>query len=228
MPTILIVEDNISFGTDLKTYLSNYGFEIEIITTGDSAIETIVRMNPTVVLLDLMLPGTNGLEICRQVRNRFSGIIIMLTASQLVSDHIQSLDYGADDFINKPFEPSILLARIRRLLSRNNHFTISKSIKQYLSVNGLVLNLVEKTVCFQDSFIVLTDVEFKILQELAQFQNIVLSREDLYRKILDKEYDGIDRGLDVHVSRIRRKLQSSGFESKRLKSIRGLGYMLVS
>ena len=128
----------------------------------------------------------------------------MLTASQLVSDHIQSLDYGADDFINKPFEPSILLARIRRLLSRNNHFTISKSIKQYLSINGLVLNLVEKTVCFQDSFIVLTDVEFKILQELAQFQNIVLSREDLYRKILDKEYDGIDRGLDVHVSRIRR------------------------
>ena len=118
MPTILIVEDNLSFATDLKTYLSDYGFEIEIITTGETAIETIVQLNPTIVLLDLMLPDTNGLEICRQVRNRFSGIIIMLTASQLVSDHIQSLDYGADDFINKPFEPSILLARIRRLLSR--------------------------------------------------------------------------------------------------------------
>ena len=206
MLKILMVEDNISFGTDLKTYLSDYGFEIEIITTGDSAIETIVRMNPTVVLLDLMLPGTNGLEICRQVRNRFSGIIIMLTASQLVSDHIQSLDYGADDFINKPFEPSILLARIRRLLTRDNRSMTSESTKQSLSVNGLVLNLVEKTVCFRGTFILLTEVEFKILQELAQFQNIVLSREDLYRKILDKEYDGIDRGLDVHVSRIRRKL----------------------
>lgn len=228
MPKILMVEDNISFGTDLKTYLSDYGFEIEIITTGDTAIETIVQTNPTVVLLDLMLPGTNGLEICRQVRNRFSGIIIMLTASQLVSDHIQSLDYGADDFINKPFEPSILLARIRRLLSRDNQSKTSESNNPSLSMNGLVLNLFEKTVCFQDSFIVLTEVEFKILQELAQFQNIALSREDLYRKILDKEYDGIDRGLDVHVSRIRRKLSASGFDSKRLKSIRGLGYMLVS
>ena len=152
----------------------------------------------------------------------------MLTASQLVSDHIQSLDYGADDFINKPFEPSILLARIRRLLSKYNRSSISEDRKTSLSVNGLVLNLVEETVFFQDSYIALTDIEFKILQELAQFQNIVLSREDLYRKILDKEYDGIDRGLDVHVSRIRRKLQTSGFESKRLKSIRGLGYMLVS
>ena len=125
MPTILIVEDNLSFATDLKTYLSDYGFEIEIITSGETAIETIVQLNPTIVLLDLMLPDTNGLEICRQVRNRFSGIIIMLTASQLVSDHIQSLDSGADDFINKPFEPSILLARIRRLLSRSNQYTTS-------------------------------------------------------------------------------------------------------
>ena len=142
MPTILMIEDNISFGTDLKTYLSDYGFEIEIITTGDTAIETIVRMNPTVVLLDLMLPGTNGLEICRQVRNRFSGIIIMLTASQLVSDHIQSLDYGADDFINKPFEPSILFSNTR-LLSRENRSTTLEEVKQPLSVNGLVLNLVD-------------------------------------------------------------------------------------
>ena len=228
MPKILIIEDNLSFGTDLKDYLSDYGFEIEFITTGDTAIEAIVQMNPTVVLLDLMLPGTNGLEICRQVRNRFSGIIIMLTASQLVSDHIQSLDYGADDFINKPFEPSILLARIRRLLSKRNPPTNSQTSIQSLSVNGLVLNLIEETVSFQDSIIELTNVEFKILQELTQFQNIVLSREDLYRKILDKEYDGIDRGLDVHVSRIRRKLNAFGFECKRLKSIRGLGYMMVS
>ena len=228
MPKILIIEDNLSFGTDLKDYLSDYGFEIEFITNGDTAIETIVQMNPTVVLLDLMLPGTNGLEICRQVRNRFSGIIVMLTASQLVSDHIQSLDYGADDFINKPFETSILLARIRRLLSKRNPPTNSQPSIQSLSVNGLVLNLIEETVSFQDSIIELTNVEFKILQELTQFQNIVLSREDLYRKILDKEYDGIDRGLDVHVSRIRRKLNAFGFESKRLKSIRGLGYMMVS
>ena len=224
MHKILMVEDNISFGTDLKTYLSDYGFEIEIITTGDTAIETIVRINPTIVLLDLMLPGTNGLEICRQVRNRFSGIIIMLTASQLVSDHIQSLDYGADDFINKPFEPSILLARIRRLLSRNNLSTTSNTS---LSVNGLVFNLVEETVLFKDSPVELTDIEFRILHELAQFQNIVVSREELYRKILDKEYDGIDRGIDVHVSRIRRKLTVVGFEAKRIKSIRGLGYILV-
>ena len=224
MPTILMVEDNISFGTDLKTYLSDYGFEIKIITTGDTAIETIVQMNPTIVLLDLMLPGTNGLEICRQVRNRFSGIIIMLTASQLTSDHIQSLDCGADDFINKPFEPSILLARIRRFLSRNNLSTTSNTS---LSVNGLIFNLVEETVLFKDSPVELTDIEFRILHELAQFQNIVVSREDLYRKILDKEYDGIDRGIDVHVSRIRRKLTVVGFEAKRIKSIRGLGYMLA-
>ena len=152
----------------------------------------------------------------------------MLTASQLVSDHIRSLDYGADDFINKPFEPSILLARIRRLLARRYRSNISEGINTSLSLSGLVLNLVEETVYFQNSQIELTDVEFKILQELAQFQNIVLSREDLYRKILDKEYDGIDRGIDVHVSRIRRKLTAVGFEPKRLKSIRGLGYMLVS
>ena len=224
MPTILIVEDNLSFATDLKTYLSDYGFEIEIITTGETAIETIVQLNPTIVLLDLMLPHTSGLEICKQVRSRFSGIIIMLTASQLVSDHIQSLDYGADDFINKPFEPSILLARIRRLLSRSNQSTTSN---KSLTVNGLVFNLVDETVLFKDSPVELTDIEFRILHELAQFQNIVVSREELYRKILDKEYDGIDRGIDVHVSRIRRKLSAIGFESKRIKSIRGLGYMLV-
>ena len=137
MPTILMIEDNLSFATDLKTYLSDYGFDIEIITTGETAIETIVQLNPTIVLLDLMLPHTGGLEICKQVRSRFSGIIIMLTASQLVSDHIQSLDYGADDFINKPFEPSILWTRIRRLLSRENRSTTLEEVKQPLSVNGL-------------------------------------------------------------------------------------------
>ena len=228
MPKILIVEDNIQMGNDLKLFLSGYGFEVDIVTAGDTAIETIVRLNPTVVLLDLMLPGMDGLEICRQVRNRYAGIIIMLTASQLVSDHIQSLDFGADDFIQKPYEPSILLARIRRLLAKSNQSSLSSDVDSTSTINGLVINFLEETVHFNETVVELTQIEFNILSELIQLKNIVLSREDLYRKVLDKEYDGIDRGLDVHVSRIRRKLAHTGFDTKRIKSVRGLGYMMVS
>jgi DNA-binding response OmpR family regulator len=187
-------------------------------------------MKPDLVVLDLMLPGVNGLDVCREVRDAYSGAILMLTASQSEADHVAGLELGADDFVNKPIEPRVLLARIRAQLRKLNGGSTIKGHDEVgiLNVGALQVDIASRDVSVEGQLVPLTTMEFDVLLKLALEAGSVVKRDDLYTQVMGIEYDGTDRGLDVHVSRIRRKLQRSGFDPSRLKSVRGLGYLLAS
>lgn len=227
---LLIVEDDDQLAELLIEYLGQQGFELSRVASGDVAAEKILKTRPDLVILDLMLPGANGLDVCREVRDSYSGSILMLTASQSEADHVAGLELGADDFVNKPIEPRVLLARIRAQLRRLNGGSDAKSDDEggILRVGSLQVDIASRDVSVEGELVPLTTMEFDVLLRLALEAGSVVKRDDLYAQVMGIEYDGIDRGMDVHVSRIRRKLQRAGFDSSRLKSVRGVGYLLAS
>ncbi|MEM9729342.1 MAG: response regulator transcription factor, partial [Myxococcota bacterium] len=224
---LLIVEDDDQLAQLLLEYLGQHGFELSRLASGDGAAETITRSKPDLVILDLMLPGANGLDICKQVRDAYSGAILMLTASQSEADHVAGLELGADDFVNKPIEPRVLLARIRAQLRRLHGRRDSRDENGILDVGPLQVDMASRDVHVEGEPVALTTMEYDVLLRLAVDAGSVVKRDDLYTQVMGVTYDGIDRGMDVHVSRIRRKLQSAGFDPSRLKSVRGVGYLLA-
>ena len=189
----------------------------------------IIEMQPDLVILDLMLPGMNGLDVCRQVRDAYVGAILMLTASQSEADHVAGLELGADDFVTKPIEPRVLLARVRTQLRRLQigRAPLVCASDGVFDVGPLRVNVLSRSVQVDGNRVSLTSMEFDILAILAKEAGTVVKRDDLYTRVIGTEYDGIDRGLDVHVSRIRRKLQNARFDTTRLKSVRSVGYLLA-
>ncbi|MCH9682503.1 MAG: response regulator transcription factor [Deltaproteobacteria bacterium] len=226
---LLIVEDDDQLATLLLEYLGQHGFALSRISAGDHAAETILASNPDLVVLDLMLPGSNGLDVCREVRDRYKGAILMLTASQSEVDHVAGLELGADDFVTKPIEPRVLLARIRAQLRKLGATRAWDAANDgLLTVGALHVDAKSRDVSVNSQPVSLTTMEFDVLLMLAREAGTVVTRDELYLKIAGAEYDGVDRGMDVHVSRLRRKLQRSGFDPSRLKSVRGMGYLLAS
>jgi DNA-binding response OmpR family regulator len=226
---LLIVEDDDQLTDLLLEYLQMHGFEVSHASTGDEGAQKILDTNPDLAILDLMLPGMNGLDVCRRVRNDYMGSILMLTASQSEADHVAALELGADDFVVKPIEPRVLLARIRTQLRRRGTGRESDRTneKGILNIGSLQIDIDSRTVSVDDQPVLLTTMEFNVLSMLARDAGNVVKRDDLYTDVIGIKYDGIDRGLDVHVSRIRRKLKRSGFDPSQLKSVRGLGYLLA-
>lgn len=224
---LLIVEDDDKLAQLLLEYLGQHGFELSRVAAGDVGAQTILETQPDLVILDLMLPGADGLEVCRRVRSNYSGAIVMLTASQSEADHVAGLELGADDFVNKPIEPRVLLARIRAQLRRLGP-TSSKTPSGIIRIGSLQVDTSSRDVSVDGRAVQLTAMEFDVLQMLAREAGTVVTRDDLYVEVAGTQYDGIDRGMDVHVSRLRRKLERSGFDSSRLKSVRGVGYLLAS
>jgi len=226
---LLIVEDDDKLADLLSEYLERHGFALSRVSSGDAGIKKILETQPDLVILDLMLPGANGLDVCRQVRDAFSGAILILTASQSEADHIAGLELGADDFVIKPIEPRVLLARIRTQLRRlYGGETVKRSgNNRKFTIGTLQVDVVTRHVSVNDQPVSLTTMEFDILLMLVNHAGSVVERAYLYTNILGTEYDGIDRGMDVHVSRIRRKLQRLGFNPNQLKSVRSVGYLLA-
>ena len=227
---LLLVEDDDELAALMLEYLGRHAFELDRVASGDEAVEAIIETRPHLVILDLMLPGMSGLDVCSQIRDRYSGALLMLTASQSEADHVAALELGADDFVTKPIEPRILLARIHTQLRRLeiDSAPFNDDHPGTLHLGGLQLNLVERRVQVDEEPVSLTEMEFDILAMLAKQAGAVVQRDDLYRHVLGTEYDGLDRGLDVHVSRIRRKLQRAHFDTSRLRSVRAVGYLLTS
>ncbi|MEM6289687.1 MAG: response regulator transcription factor [Myxococcota bacterium] len=225
---LLIVEDDDALAALLIEYLGQHGFSLDRAASGDVGIEKIRAQKPDVVILDLMLPGANGLDVLRSVRDDYAGAILMLTASQSEADHVSGLELGADDFVVKPLEPRVLLARIRAQLRRlGTRAATSEDERGLLTVGSVNVDTRSRDVRVQGNAVPLTTMEFDVFVRLARDAGTVVTREDLYADVMGINYDGIDRGMDVHVSRIRRKLQRSGFDSSRLKSVRGVGYLLA-
>jgi len=226
---LLIVEDDDQLAELLLEYLGMHGFELSRVSSGDAGAEAILETQPELVILDLMLPGMNGLDVCRRVRDAYFGAILMLTASQSEADHVAGLELGADDFVTKPIEPRVLLARIRTQLRRLGvgRESSRNGKNGILNIGSLEIDTSSRKVSVAGQQVPLTTMEFDVLSMLANDAGNVVKREDLYTHVIGIEYDGIDRGLDVHVSRIRRKLQRSGFDPSQLKSVRGVGYLLA-
>ena len=226
---LLIIEDDDRLAELLLEYLGSQGFELSRVASGDVGAKRIIETQPDLVILDLMLPGMNGLDVCCQVRDAYSGAILMLTASRSEADHVAGLELGADDFVIKPIEPRVLLARIRTQLRRLKGGWDSNQCDEdgILNVGPMQIDITSRDVSLEGQPVTLTTMEFEVLLMLANHAGSVVGRDDLYTKILGIEYDGIDRGMDVHVSRIRRKLQGAGFDPSRLKSVRGVGYLLA-
>jgi DNA-binding response OmpR family regulator len=218
---ILVVEDDTSLAEWISDYLLDHDYEVTVASQGDYALDMIAEELPDLVLLDVMIPVKNGFDVCKEARGFYSGPILFMTACVEDGDEIQGLEMGADDYLTKPIRPQVLLARIKALLRRAN----DEEPKQQLVFGALVLNATAKTVTVYQQALGLNDNEFDVLWLLALQAGKVVSRIDLVSQLRGIEYDGLDRSVDIRVSRLRKKLQEAQDQPYKVKTIRGKGYL---
>lgn len=226
MPRILIVEDDERLATLTQDYLRKNGLEVAIETDGTVAIERIISEQPDLVVLDVMLPGSDGLTVCREVRPHYQKPILMLTARTDDMDQVLGLEMGADDYVAKPAQPRVLLARIRALL-RRLETAPSDEASQRLEFGELVIDNGGRSVTLNDELVDFTSAEYDLLWLLASNAGRILSREDIFERLRGIEYDGQDRSIDVRISRIRPKIGDDPENPKRIKTVRSKGYLFV-
>lgn len=223
--TILVVDDESDIRELLKYNLEQEGFSVETKEDGEKAFEYLTKSRVDLILLDLMLPGLSGLEICKRIKRdeKLEGIpIIMLTAKSTETDVIVGLELGADDYITKPFSPKEVVARIRAILRRLEERRPLDAIKE-LKFKGLAMDLSRHEVKVDDRESKLTTTEFKILQCLMSRPGHVFSRDELIEFALGKNISVVDRTIDVHMTNLRKKIGSYG---ALIESIRAVGYRL--
>ncbi|MGH1484640.1 MAG: response regulator [Cellvibrionaceae bacterium] len=236
--SLLLVEDDQRLANLIKEYMENHGFQVNIENRGDTATVAILEQKPDLVILDLMLPGIDGLEVCRRIRPHYAGIILMLTAQDEDIDQIVGLELGADDYVVKPVEPRVLLARIKSLLRRiQTKNTLAEKIVSTLATGtpakteiisgALYISLNRRYVSMDNKEIKVTTGEFDLLWHLASHAGSILSRDNLYKHLCGIEYDGTDRSMDIRISRLRKLLQDDHEEPQRIKTIRSKGYLFV-
>lgn len=229
---VLLVEDDVKLAALVREFLEASGFDVGVEPRGDRAPDRILTEQPDLVILDLMLPGLDGLAICRQVRPRFDGAILMLTARGEETDEIVGLELGADDYLAKPVRPRRLLARVNTLLRRVDRLSSSSAGEdevgaRRLTVGRLVVDAGNRQAAMDGEHVTLTTAEFDLLWLLASHAGEVLSRDHIYRELRGMEYDGLDRSMDLRVARLRKKLGDDGKQPQLIKSVRGAGYLLV-
>lgn len=223
--TVVYVEDDERLARLTAQYLRSHQVEVFVVDRGDLAVAEVLRVRPDVVLLDLMLPGTSGLDVCRSLRERLDVPIIMVTARTEEADRVMGLEGGADDYVSKPFSSRELLARVRAQARRGRGLTGPRAPR--IEVGELVVDAATMTATMRGEGIALTTFEFALLRALAERAGRVLSREQLLQLVHGAADEAFDRSIDVHVSRLRHKLQDDPRNPKLLKTIRGIGYMLV-
>ncbi|WP_040070107.1 response regulator [Pseudomonas batumici] len=225
---VLIVEDDQRLAELTREYLESNGLRVSIEGNGARAAERIIAEQPDLVILDLMLPGEDGLSICRKVRERYDGVILMLTARTDDLDQIQGLDLGADDYVCKPVRPRLLLARIRALLRRGEAPQGGTGEKvRRLRFGPLVVDNALREAWLSEVGIELTSAEFDLLWLLVANAGRILSREEIFTALRGIGYDGQDRSIDVRISRIRPKIGDDPEHPRLIKTIRSKGYLFV-
>ncbi len=221
---VLIVEDDERLGALLAEYLRENGLRVDVVRRGDLAIPRILDTRPDVVVLDLMLPGADGFEVLRRTHGRHEGRVLMLTARRGDVDQILGLELGADDYVTKPVDPRLLLARVRALLRRASPQNAEPA---RVALGGLVVDPGRREAVAGERPVTLTSAEFDLLWLLARHAGTVVHRDQLYEALRGMPYDGLDRGMDIHISRLRRKLRDAGLSEDLIKSVRGVGYQLA-
>ena len=223
--SILLVEDDLRLAELVSRYLENQGFRMTIVSRGDQVVELVQRDNPDLLILDLGLPGEDGFTICRRLRPTYTNPILILTARDNDIDHVLGLELGADDYVIKPVEPRVLLARIGVLLRRSR--APIPTAGKTLAFGRLLINVVSRSVKWDGRSIALSRNEFDLLVHLASHAGEIQSREKLFKSLYNRDYDGLDRMLDIRISRLRKKLDDDAENPQRIKTIWGQGYLFV-
>ena len=224
MRKILLLDDDVELCELLREYLAAENFEVEFAHEGSSGLSRALAESVDMVLLDVMLPGRNGFEVLRELREQSAVPVLMLTARGDDVDRIVGLEMGADDYLPKPFNPRELVARIRAVLRRQGE---GGELLPRLAVGDVALDPRSRTVHCGKLEVELTGVEFKLLEALLRSPGRVVSRDRLARVALDRPLEPFDRSLDVHVSNLRRKLGTFADGSPRIRTLRGEGYLLA-
>ncbi len=219
---VLIVEDEARLARFIELELKHEGYDVEIAENGRIAIEKFYEYSPDIMLLDLMLPELNGIEVCRRIRKESEIPVIMITAKGETMDKIAGLDSGADDYITKPFVIEELLARMRAALRRTNAER-SSSDSNILTLKNLTADISRRTVMFDDTEIELTKREFDLLVYLIKNKNIVITREQILNQVWGYDYFGETNIVDVYIRYLRTKIDDR-FGVKFIHTIRGVGY----
>ena len=227
---VLLVDDDSKLRKLLTEYLQDYGCEVLALEDGSAVSETIRTRSPDIVILDIMLPGRSGLDVLREIRLRFPVPVIMLTAKGEDADRIVGLELGADDYLPKPFNPRELLARMKAVLRRGQ--IIESGIEGeekdlLLEAGGLVLNRAKQVLVKEGTEVPLSTTEYKILAALMKNPNRVLSRDQLMTLARGRDFMAFDRSIDVHISKLRAKIESDPRSPRCIKTVWGSGYMFV-
>ena len=211
---ILLVEDDPKTRSTVTLYLQREGYEVATADDGVRALEVAAAVDPHLVVLDLMLPRLDGLQVCRSLRERGDAAIIMVTARSTEEDKLAGLDLGADDYVTKPFSPRELMARIRAVLRRAAEDDV-------LEIGGIVIDRVSREIRVNDEAINVTPTEYRLLEALARAPGRTFTRQELVERAFGEDYEGLDRTVDVHIMNLRRKLGDAG---KAIVTVFGVGY----
>ncbi|MCL4295292.1 MAG: response regulator transcription factor [Anaerolineae bacterium] len=222
--TILVVEDELSIQKVIRTYLESENFRVVCVDNGPEALTLAQELKPDLIILDLMLPGMDGMEIAARLRQASDVYILILTARTEEADRVAGLRLGADDYLTKPFSPRELVARVQAILRRRRS---SESAANTLRFEHLTIDPDRHEVWTPEQALELTTTEFKVLLELARHAGRVLTREQLIDRVWGMDFYGTDRVVDVYVGQVRRKLEQATGESLIL-SVRGVGYKFVA
>lgn len=231
MAKIVYVEDDPEVGELISAYLARYDIEVITETRGDTAEQTVLHHQPDLVLLDIMLPGKDGMSVCRDLRNNWQGPIVLLTSLDSDMNHILALEMGANDYILKTAPPAVLLARIRLHLRQSSvqpmEEKTSVQITRNLRFGSLCIDAINRQVLLDEQIVTLSTADFELLWELATHAGQILNRDALLKTLRGVSYDGLDRSIDVAISRLRKKLNDNACEPYRIKTIRNKGYLFA-
>jgi two-component system response regulator CpxR len=214
---ILVIDDDVELCALLREFLQREGFQVDIAHDGKAGLEKVSRETPDLIVLDVMLPGMDGFEILRRLRQQGRIPVLMLTARGEDVDRIVGLELGADDYLAKPFNPRELTARIRAILRRMEPRTADSRVE----INGVTLDPGSREVLLEGKPVELTTIEFDILEHLMRSAGRVLSRDSLMEALYNRKATAFDRSMDMHISHLRRKLEG---ERTLIKTVRGIGY----
>jgi two-component system, OmpR family, response regulator RegX3 len=223
---VLVVDDEPALRDALSYALRQEGFDVELRADGDSGLAAALEDGVDVVILDLMLPGLPGTEVCRRLRAASPIPIVMLTAKGAELDRVLGLEIGADDYVTKPFSMAELIGRVRAILRRRD--LDRAGIDDIRRVGGLELDPVRHRVRVDGEQITLTPSEFRLLDFLAGDPERVFSRKEIMQHLWDSSYVGDQRACDIHISNLRRKVEADPTDPKRIVTVRGIGYKLVA
>lgn len=234
MNKIVYVEDDPEVGALIAAYLGKHDIDVIVESRGDCATATIAQQQPDLVLLDVMLPGKDGMTLCRDLRPQWDGPIVLLTSLDSDMNHILSLEMGANDYILKTTPPAVLLARLRlhlrqRVSAQHTFENSTNTLKAHKAMRfgTLCIDPVNRQVILGSENITLSTADFDLLWELATHAGQIMDRDALLKNLRGVTYDGLDRSVDVAISRLRKKLYDSATEPFRIKTVRNKGYLFA-